>query len=125
MPRCGRREPASALAPSTTAGISRSAAERSARRGCSWAWQTFPAGIAGLLALGLLASAVALLNPVPLKLVVDSVLGTRPLPGFLQGLVVERAASPTTAILLLAIGLLIAVAVLGLLENLASTLLRA
>ncbi len=89
--------------------------------------QTLPywAGIAGLLALGLLASAVALLNPVPLKLVVDSVLGTRPLPGFLQGLVVERAASPTTAILLLAIGLLIAVAVLGLLENLASTLLRA
>src|SRR5438094_918149 len=42
--------------------------------------QTLPywAGIAGLFALGLLASAVALLNPVPLKLVVDSVLGTRP-----------------------------------------------
>ena len=89
--------------------------------------QTLPywAGIAGLLALGLLASAVALLNPVPLKLVVDSVLGPRPLPAFLQRLVVERAASPTTAILLLAIGLLIAVAVVGLLENLASTLLRA
>src|SRR5439155_9722903 len=89
--------------------------------------QTLPywTGIAGLFALALLASAVALLNPVPLKLVVDSVLGTRPLPAFFQQLVVGRAANPTTAILLLAIGLLIAVAVLGHLQDLASTLLRA
>ena len=89
--------------------------------------QTLPywAGIAGLFALALLASGVALLNPVPLKLVVDSVLGTRPLPAFLRWLVVGRTANPATAILLLAIGLLIAVAVLGHLQGLASALLRA
>ncbi len=82
-------------------------------------------GIAGLVALGLLGTAMALLNPVPLKLVVDSVLGTRPLPAFLQQIVVGRAGNPATATLLLAIGLLIAVAVLGHLQDLASTLLRA
>src|SRR2546427_1876615 len=37
---------------------------------------------AALFALGLLASPIALLNPVPLKIVVDSVLGARPLPAF-------------------------------------------
>jgi ATP-binding cassette subfamily B protein len=82
-------------------------------------------GIAGLLALGLLASAAALLTPVPLKLVVDSVLGTRPLPGFLQRLVVGRAADPATPILVLAVALLIAAAVIGHATTLASTLLRA
>src|SRR2546422_4064222 len=89
--------------------------------------QTLPywSGIAGLIALGLLGTAVALLNPVPLKLVVDSVLGTRPLPAFLQQIVVGRAENPATATLLLAIGLLVAVAVLGHLQDLASTLLRA
>src|SRR5207253_2739896 len=69
--------------------------------------QTLPywAGIAGLLALELLASGVALLNPVPVKLVVDSVLGTRPLPAFLQRLVVGSAADPATPILALALAL--------------------
>ena len=88
--------------------------------------QTLPywAGIAGLLALELLASGVALLNPVPVKLVVDSVLGTRPLPAFLQRLVVGSAADPATPILVLAIALLIAVAVVGHITTLASTLLR-
>jgi len=40
--------------------------------------------LAGLFGLGLLASPVALLTPVPLKIAVDSVLGGHPLPVFLQ-----------------------------------------
>src|SRR5207244_12616603 len=51
--------------------------------------------LAGLFGIGLLASPIALLNPVPLKLVVDSVLGDRPLPRFLQAILpatVERTA---------------------------------
>ena len=40
--------------------------------------------IAGLLGLGVLASPIAILNPVPLKIVVDSVLGSRPLPPVLR-----------------------------------------
>jgi len=81
--------------------------------------------LAGLFGLGLLASPVALLNPVPLKIVVDSVLGGHPLPAFLQPFIPEVAAQSPTAILLFAIGLLVAVAALGHLQGLASTLLRA
>ena len=40
--------------------------------------------IAGIFALNLLATPLALLLPLPLKLIVDSVLGSRPLPGFLS-----------------------------------------
>src|SRR5256886_8014821 len=39
--------------------------------------------LAALFGIGLLASPIALLNPVPLKIVVDSVLGSRPLPAWL------------------------------------------
>jgi len=81
--------------------------------------------LAGLFGLGLLASLVALLNPVPLKIVVDSVLGGHPLPAFLQPFFPEAAAQSSTAILLFAIGLLVAVSALGQLQGLASTLLRA
>jgi len=40
--------------------------------------------LAGLLALSALASPLALLLPVPLKIAVDSALGSHPLPGFLD-----------------------------------------
>jgi len=81
--------------------------------------------LAGLFGLGLLASPVALLTPVPLKIAVDSVLGGHPLPVFLQPFFPETAAQSPTAILLFAIGLLVAVAALGQLQGLASTLLQA
>ncbi|TLZ12321.1 MAG: ABC transporter ATP-binding protein [Gammaproteobacteria bacterium] len=81
--------------------------------------------LAGLFGLGLLASPVALLTPVPLKIAVDSVLGGHPLPVLLQPFFPESAAQSPTAILLFAIGLLVAVAALGQLQGLASTLLQA
>ena len=89
--------------------------------------ETRPYGfhLAGLFGLGLLASPVALLTPVPLKIAVDSVLGGHPLPAFLQPFFPESAAQSPTAILLFAIGLLVAVAALGQLQGLASTLLQA
>ena len=80
--------------------------------------------LAGTFALGLLASPLALLNPVPLKIVVDSVLGGHPLPAFLQPLLPEPATRSPAAILLIAIGLLVVVAVLSQLQGLATTLLR-
>jgi ATP-binding cassette subfamily B protein len=91
------------------------------------AHQARPYGLhlVGLFGLGLLASPVALLNPVPLKIVVDSVLGGRPLPAFLRPLALDAAAWSPTAILLFAIGLLLAVAAVGQAQALASTLLRA
>ena len=89
--------------------------------------ETRPYGfhLAGLFGLGLLASPVALLTPVPLKIAVDSVLGGHPLPVFLQSFFPETAAQSPTAILLFAIGLLVAVAALGQFQGLASTLLQA
>ena len=77
--------------------------------------------LAGAFALGLLASPLALLNPVPLKIVVDSVLGGHPLPAFLQPLLPEAATRSPAAILLIAIGLLVVLAVLSQLQGLATT----
>ncbi len=78
----------------------------------------------GLFALGLLASPIALLNPVPLRIVVDCVLGTKPLPRFVQA-VLPRGFAPTPgSVLTLAILLLVAVTALNQIQGLASTLLR-
>src|SRR5437773_2027110 len=78
----------------------------------------------GLFGIELLATPIALLNPVPLKIVVDSVVGTRPLPPFVQAVLPEAATRSPAAILLLAVGLLIVIAALGQLQALSSTLLR-
>jgi ATP-binding cassette subfamily B protein len=80
--------------------------------------------LAALFGVGLLASPIALLTPVPLKIVVDSVLGSRPLPAYLQPVVPAEALRSSTAILAIAIGLLLAVTLLGQLQVLTSTLLR-
>src|SRR5438445_5254953 len=79
--------------------------------------------LAGVFGLGLLASPVALLNPVPLKIVVDSVLGGHPLPAFLRPLFPVAAGQSPPPILLLPIALVVAVATIGQAQTLASTLL--
>jgi ATP-binding cassette subfamily B protein len=78
----------------------------------------------GLLALGLLAAPIALLAPVPLKVVVDSVLGTRPPPSWLQAILPGSATATPAVTLLVAAGMLVAVTVLGQLRGLGSNLLR-
>jgi ATP-binding cassette, subfamily B, bacterial len=82
------------------------------------------AHLGALFALGLLATPIALLVPLPLKIVVDSVLATRPLPGALAVWVPAAAHSPAVG-LTLAIGLLLVVTLLGQLLELTSTWLRA
>src|SRR6266581_2617956 len=77
-----------------------------------------------MFALGLLGSAIALLNPVPLKIVVDSVLGTRPLPVLLRPMLPTAATRSPAALLLAAIALLVVVVGLGQLQGLGNTLLR-
>jgi len=88
-------------------------------------WQARPywLHLAGVLGLGLLASPLALLNPVPIKIVVDSVLGGRPLPAFLQPLFPAAGQSPGM-ILLFAIALLVGVATIGQAQVLGCTLLN-
>src|SRR5436309_315472 len=81
--------------------------------------------LAGLFGIGLLASPIALLNPVPLKIVVDSVLGTRPLPPAVRALLPETIAGSRGALLAAAVGLLLAVAALAQLQALANKFMQA
>src|SRR2546422_6755694 len=72
--------------------------------------------LAALLVISLLAVPIALIFTLPIKLLVDSVLGSQPLPGYLT-IFVGSQASKTLA-LWLAISILMAAAVLTYLQNL-------
>ena len=66
--------------------------------------------VVGVFLVGLLASPLALLAPLPLKIAVDTVLGTHPLPRVLDGLLPEGARS-TSALLVLVGALAIVITV--------------
>jgi ATP-binding cassette, subfamily B, bacterial len=77
--------------------------------------------ILALLALSLLTTPLALLTPVPLKIVIDSVLGTHPLPPVLDSVLPTGS---DAALLIAASLFFVAVALLTQLLDLATTLLR-
>src|SRR3989441_1074869 len=77
-----------------------------------------------LFVVGLLASPIALLTPVPLRIVVDSVLGGRPVPALLGAVLPAAAIATPAAVLVTALGLLVLVAALNQAQQLAGTLLR-
>ncbi|HEV8304101.1 MAG TPA: ABC transporter transmembrane domain-containing protein [Gemmatimonadales bacterium] len=81
--------------------------------------------LAALFGVGLLASPIALLNPVPLKIVVDSVIGTRPLPTALRAWLPHALVGSPGALLAAAVGLLLAVAALTQLQALANKFMQA
>ena len=66
--------------------------------------------VGGVFLVGLLASPLALLSPLPLKIAVDTVLGTQPLPHALDGLLPEGARS-TSALLVLVAALAVVITV--------------
>jgi len=68
--------------------------------------------IGGLFLLSVAAVPFKLLGPVPLKIAVDSVIGTEPLPAFLASLLPAAVTGSKLALLTFAIALLVAVAVL-------------
>ncbi|MGH9146431.1 MAG: ABC transporter ATP-binding protein [Vicinamibacterales bacterium] len=80
--------------------------------------------LSGLFALGLLASPIALLNPLPVKIAVDSVVDDRPLPKFLAALVPDSVAGSATGVLLLAAALFLATALTDQVRALASKVLE-
>ena len=77
-----------------------------------------------LFVVGLLASPIALLTPVPLRIVVDSVLGGRSVPALLRAFLPAAAIATPGAVLVTALGLLVLVAALNQAQQLAGTLLR-
>ncbi|HKO24754.1 MAG TPA: ABC transporter ATP-binding protein, partial [Chloroflexota bacterium] len=79
--------------------------------------------IVGIFLLSLLESPVALLTPLPLKIAVDSVVGSHHLPGFLALLLPAGATRSHTAVLVLAAALFVAIALLSQLQQLSSTVL--
>ncbi len=74
--------------------------------------------------ISLLATPLALLNPLPLKIAVDSVLGSEPIPGFLGRLLTAHTTHSNTAVLFFALSLLLLVALLNQLQVLAEWLLQ-
>ena len=81
--------------------------------------------IALLFLLSLLASPLALLTPLPLKIAVDSVIGSRPLPGVIAPFVPGGIASSPELLLIFSVGLLLAVVLLTQLQLLAVSVLGA
>jgi ATP-binding cassette, subfamily B, bacterial len=73
--------------------------------------------IGGLFALSLLSSVFALLTPVPLKIALDSVVGSQPLPGFIAVLVPASVSRSQTGVLLVAAGLFVMIALLKQLQQ--------
>src|SRR5438552_18965220 len=80
--------------------------------------------IATTLLLSLLATPLALLAPLPLKIAVDSVIGSHPVPQFLEALLPADATHSKTAVLVLAAGLLVALALLSQLQGVGNSLMR-
>ncbi|HXI39408.1 MAG TPA: ABC transporter ATP-binding protein [Bryobacteraceae bacterium] len=93
------------------------------RRLFRWARPYWP-HLAALFILSLLASPLTLLVPLPLKIAVDSGLGSSPLPHLIQPLLPAGFRLSPFSALLLAVALLIAVTILSQLQALAVSLLR-
>lgn len=80
--------------------------------------------IGAILLLDLLATPIGLLAPVPVKIVVDSVIGSNAVPGFLAPLMPASAATSKEGILVFASVLLVLIALLGRVQSFASAFLR-
>src|SRR5437879_13554898 len=80
--------------------------------------------IAALFFLSVLASPLALLMPLPLKIAVDSGLGSHPLPRLVRALWPSTAPVTPASALIFAAALLIVVTILTQLQNLAVSMLQ-
>lgn len=86
-------------------------------------WPYWPY-IAAILLIDLLAMPLSLLGPVPLKIAVDTVIGSQPLPSWLRALLPDAGTHSQLLLLAVAVGLLVLVAVLNQLQGLSIYVLR-
>src|SRR5262245_57522997 len=88
--------------------------------------QAAPQGryLVAILAVDALATPLLLLNPIPLQLAVDSVLGRHPLPGILQHLLPAGAGGRPAGVLLLVAVLQVLVVLAARFQELAAHVLR-
>jgi ATP-binding cassette subfamily B protein len=80
--------------------------------------------VAAIFGLSLLATPLALAAPIPLKLAVDTALGSEPLPRFVAAVVPDRLERSPGAVLALSAALILAVALLTQLQRAGSSALR-
>lgn len=80
--------------------------------------------ILGIFAISLIATPLTLLTPLPLKIAVDNVIGSHPLPGFLQSMFPQLVHASSTTLLLCAAGLVVFIVVLSQLQSLSSSVLQ-
>src|SRR5437773_8414507 len=85
--------------------------------------QPYLGHLATLFLLSLLGSPLALLTPLPVKIAVDNVISSRPLPPFLDALLPAAIKGSEGGLLALAVGLVVAVALLNQLREFAVSLL--
>src|SRR5205823_13126135 len=81
--------------------------------------------VVALFLLSLLSSPLSLLTPLPLKIAVDSVIGSHPLPHVISPFVPEAIAHSPTVLLAIAVGLLVTVALLRQPQGMTNPLLQA
>lgn len=80
--------------------------------------------LAGLLFVNLLSTPLSLLMPLPLKIAVDSVIGSHPLPPFLQAVLPDALTRSSNAIFIFVIALTIGIALFSGLQRLTTSVLR-
>jgi O-antigen biosynthesis protein len=80
--------------------------------------------IAWIFVLSLLATPLALLAPVPIKIIVDNVLGTAPLPNFPSPFLPGVITNSGTDLLIFAVALLVITTLLAQIQGLATTVLK-
>src|SRR5438067_2216245 len=83
----------------------------------------FSVHIGGLLVLSVLSSLSTLLIPVPLKIAVDNVVGSHPLPGVLDALLPNAVTGSGTEVLVLAVVLLVLIMLVNQLVEFATLVL--
>jgi ATP-binding cassette subfamily B protein len=80
--------------------------------------------VGGVLLLSILSTPLALLTPLPLKIAVDSAIGSHPLPGFLDAMLPGAVTRTSAAALVLAAGLFLAIGLLSEIQELVEGVLR-
>jgi ATP-binding cassette subfamily B protein len=89
-----------------------------------WEARPYWAHITLFFLISMLSSPLTLLTPVPLKIVVDSVIGTHPLPGFIDRMLPGFMTGSNTSILLFAAILMVAVVMVKQLQQLGMSLTK-
>jgi ATP-binding cassette, subfamily B, bacterial len=80
--------------------------------------------IAGIFVISMLAAPLTLLTPLPLAIAVDSVIGSKPLPGFLDAIVPSALTDSQNGVLIFTALMFLLVAVLTQVQDLGNTILK-